>query len=101
MPDPVSTESLNPEALQPLQANTRIKTLLGELDTDEEGQERLTPPGSIGVLDEQNLQGQWSVHFGDAWVNIGECDLRDSSQYEVLAPEPCEADSAPSAGPQG
>lgn len=66
------------------QPGTRIKTLRGEIDTDEHGQERITPPGSVGVLIHDDVPQHWSVHFGDASVYIELQELRDPIQYEIL-----------------
>jgi len=71
-----------------LQIQDRVKTLIGEHDTDQDGQDRFTPPGSIGVLMDENLPGQWSVQFGDAAVYIEDSELRDPALYELLAPTP-------------
>jgi hypothetical protein len=61
----------------------QIVTVKGEIDQDEDGQERLTPPGSVGVLVERSMPGQWEVHFGDAAVHIGESELFNPTQYRL------------------
>lgn len=60
-----------------------ITTLKGEIDTDEDGAERHTPAGTVGVLDHQSNPGQWSVHFGDAWVFLEESEMLDPEQYHL------------------
>jgi hypothetical protein len=66
------------------QSGAQVVTVKGEVDTDEDGQERLTPPGSTGFLDTPSAPGQWAVHFGDAAVHITEDELRDESQYRLV-----------------
>lgn len=61
-----------------------IRTLKGEVDTDEDGQDRITPPGSRGVLMYENVPNQWAVYFGEASVHIEESELRDPAQYSLL-----------------
>jgi len=80
-----AAERLKSEALgsESLRAGLEIVTVKGELDQDEEGQERVTPPGSVGVLAEQSMPGQWEVHFGDAAVHIGEGDLFNPAEYRL------------------
>lgn len=73
------------EVTQVLVAGLRVKTLLGETDTDENGAERITPAGSVGVLDHENLPGQWAVVFGDASVYIEAYELLDPAQYTFAA----------------
>ena len=59
-----------------------VRTIRGELDQDEEGQERVTPAGALGFLADQNQPGQWAAHFGDAVVYLEESDLADAQQYQ-------------------
>lgn len=75
----LKAEALDPESLK---AELEIVTVRGETDTDEEGQERFTPPGSAGRLVANDVPGQWEAHFGDAAVHIRESDLFDPSKYQ-------------------
>jgi len=62
-----------------------IRTLKGELDSDEHDQERVTPPGSVGFLADENQPRQWAAHFGDAAVYLEEeGNLDDPEQYQLL-----------------
>lgn len=80
-----AAERFKSEALgaESLRAGLEIVTVKGELDQDEDGQERVTPPGSVGVLAEQSMPGQWEVHFGDAAVHIGEGELFNPAEYRL------------------
>jgi len=62
----------------------QVVTVNGELNTDDDGQERQTPAGAVGVLDAPSAPGQWSVHFGDAAVHITEDEMRDPEQYRLV-----------------
>lgn len=62
-----------------------VRTIGGELDFDEEGQERVTSPGAIGFLADENQPGQWAAHFGGAAVYLEESELSDPKQYQLIA----------------
>lgn len=61
-----------------------VRTIGGELDTDDGGHERITPPRAIGFLADENQPGQWAVHFGDAAVFVEDGELADRLQYQVI-----------------
>uniref|UniRef100_A0A6H1ZKS6 Uncharacterized protein n=1 Tax=viral metagenome TaxID=1070528 RepID=A0A6H1ZKS6_9ZZZZ len=61
-----------------------VRTIGGELDSDEEGRERVTPSGAIGFLADENQPGQWAAHFGDAAVYLEESELSDPKQYQLI-----------------
>lgn len=77
------SQVLGPERLGP---GLEIVTMRGEVDLDEESQERFTPVGAVGVLVEQHLPGQWEVHFGDAAVHISEGELFNPGEYRFRTP---------------
>lgn len=71
-------------ALVILKKGLRVRTLKGEIDTGNDGEDRITSPGSLGELMYENTPNQWSVNFGEASVHIEEHELRDPEQYEIL-----------------
>lgn len=73
-------EAMGGEKLAP---GLEVVTVRGELDLDEEGQERITPVGSVGVLVDHSIPGQWEVHFSDAAVHVGEGALFNPGEYRL------------------
>lgn len=67
-----------------IQVGTQVQTLLGEIDTDADGQERITPPGTIGVVTHHNHADHWDVSFPNgAWVVLTETEMADPTQYKL------------------
>ena len=61
-----------------------VRTLKGEIDTDEDGQERTTPPGTWGYVSGHNHDDHWDVRFPKgAWVVLTEAELFDREQYHL------------------
>jgi hypothetical protein len=66
----------------------RVQTLKGELDTDERGAERITPPGTWGHIQAHNHADHWDITFPNgAWVVVTEAELADATQYVLRAPQ--------------
>ena len=67
----------------------RVQTISGELDTDSEGEERHTPPGSWGWIESHNHADHWGLNHWDlmfpngASVVVTETELRDAAQYKT------------------
>lgn len=69
----------------------RVKTILGEQDTDDHGAERFTPAGTWGHVSEHNHADHWNVEFlNDAAVILTEAELMDPSQYKLADPNTLE-----------
>lgn len=61
-----------------------VQTLKGEIDTDENGQERTTPPGTWGYVSGHNHDDHWNVIFPNgAWVVLTEEEMSDPEQYQL------------------
>ena len=74
-----------------LQPGTLVRTLYGELDTDEGGEERMTPAGEFGHQTNYFVASDghvyWSLVFPNgAAVNPTEDELLDPNQYTLTAP---------------
>ena len=66
----------------------RVQTLGGEMDTDSDGQERRTPPGSWGEITSHNHADHWDLVFPNGtWVVVTEAELRDVTQYHLESPQ--------------
>lgn len=69
----------------------QVQTLLGEMDTDSDGVERNTPPGSWGHISCLNHKDQWDVCFPNGvWVVLTDAELNDPSQYSLSQPRTLE-----------
>lgn len=76
----------------PLPRGTKVVTLLGETDFDHEGEERLTPPGSVGRItgianerDNGDPGFCYDLEFDDGtWITRDDFELDDSTRYRVL-----------------
>lgn len=82
-------------AVQPatlFRVGLRVRTLHGERDTDETGQDRVTPPGAWGVIANHNHAKHWDVVFdGGGWVVLTEAEMLDPKHYQL--------ETTPTAGP--
>ncbi|MDT8992773.1 hypothetical protein RQP54_18010 [Curvibacter sp. APW13] len=68
-----------------------VKTLQGELDTDDHGAERHTPPGTWGHIQAHNHGDHWDITFSNgAWVVVTEAELADTTQYVLRQPQTLE-----------
>ena len=71
----------------------RVQTLNGEVDLDENSQERHTPAGSVGWIAAHNHRDasgldNWNVHFPNgAAIILTSDELKDATQYAVSAPQ--------------
>lgn len=79
---------------RPVHVGCLVKTLAGELDLDESGLERATPPGSIGYIAGCDATGHWDLVFPTvgSWVKLTARELRDRDHYQVMSP--CEMAAA-------
>ncbi len=69
----------------------RVQTIQGELDTDEHGAERHTPPGTWGHIQAHNHADHWDLAFPNgAWVVVTAAELADATQYELRQPQTLE-----------
>lgn len=69
----------------------RVQTLGGEQDTDPNGAERQTAPGTWGHISQLNHGDHWDVVFPNhAWVVLTEAELLDPSQYRLAEPQTLE-----------
>lgn len=69
----------------------RVTTLKGEIDTDDNGAERITTPGSIGWINSVNDETSevtFNVLFDNgAWVILERAELDDPAQYRLAKPD--------------
>lgn len=80
---------------------TKVKTLVDLIDNDEHDQERITPAGSVGTIQEED-RGSWSVHFDNgAALNFSAEELADETQCEIVKDEPRYIDVTPTWGEIG
>lgn len=64
-----------------------VLTISGEIDQDENDQERTTPAGSVGYLVGQDDAGNWDLLFPNgAWVKPSAEELLNRSLYRVVSP---------------
>lgn len=70
----------------PMHAGLLVRSRLGEMDSDEDGNERATGPNATGVLVQRDPKNaQWSVAFGNGTsVWITDAELADTHNYKVL-----------------
>ena len=62
----------------------RVRTLHGEQDTDETGNERRTPPGTWGSITNHNHADHWDVVFeGGGWVVLTEAEMLNHKDYQL------------------
>jgi hypothetical protein len=62
----------------------RVRTLYGELDTDDNGKARRTAPGTWGSITHHNHGEHWDVVFeGGGWVVMTESEMLDSKLYQL------------------
>lgn len=81
----------------PITVGMRIKTLKGELDSDERDGQRVTPPGTVGVVSAHNHADHWDVTFPNgAWVVLTEAEMADPSLYTLV-----DTDQAPTTTSSG
>lgn len=78
--------------LHPLPRGTRVVTLQGLTDLDAEEEERITPPGAVGLITgvakerEDGSEGFcYDVEFDhQAWFVFEDLDLDDAQRFQVL-----------------
>lgn len=81
--------------VHPLSVGTRIVSILGELDHDENDEERSAEPGSIGKVEgaqcllPEHIWNYKVVFPNGTWVFINSRELSDASRYTVLPEKPC------------
>ncbi len=69
--------------------NMQLRILFDMIDSDEEGNDRTTPAGSVGRLDANTSDTTWSVLFDNGAAGFfTEAELMDEAHCEVLAPMP-------------
>jgi hypothetical protein len=81
-----------PAAHHPLPRGTRIVTLEGETDLDNEGEEIITPPGSIGritgVANERDNGDPgycYDLEFDNgSWFTRDDFEIDDATRYRVV-----------------
>jgi hypothetical protein len=79
--------------VHPLPFGTRIVSHRGELDHDEEDNERVAEPGSVGVVHGAELLTPMLIYSykvifpNGTWVFINERELADTSAYTILPQE--------------
>jgi hypothetical protein len=78
--------------VHPLARGTKVVTLQGETDFDNEGEERVTPPGSVGRItgianerDNGDPGFCYDLEFDDgSWFTRDDFELDDATRYRVL-----------------
>lgn len=76
----------------PLARGTRIITLLGEVDMDNEDEERVTVPGSVGTIsgtanehDDGSPGYRYDVIFeNQAWIILDDHEIDDPKRYRLV-----------------
>lgn len=71
---------------EPIHVGLVVVTLRGEIDGDDEQEEdRVTPPLSVGRISSNNHRDVWNLvfDFNGAWVCPSEAELRNSTQYTL------------------
>jgi hypothetical protein len=79
----------------PLPRGTRIVTLKGEIDQDNNDEERVTPPGAVGRItgmarerDDGSEGFRYDVEFeNQAWIILEDREIDDPERYRVLNAE--------------
>ncbi|MBA3699109.1 MAG: hypothetical protein H0W78_09660 [Planctomycetes bacterium] len=78
--------------VHPLARGTKVVTLQGETEFDNEGEERVTSPGSVGRItgianerDNGDPGFCYDLEFDDGqWVTRDDFELDDSTRYRVV-----------------
>jgi hypothetical protein len=76
----------------PLARKTRIVTVRGEIDHDHDGEERITPPGTIGRItgiahERENGDPGYCYdleYANGTWITRDDFELDDPTAYRVL-----------------
>jgi hypothetical protein len=69
-----------------VRAGLRFITMLGEVDTDDDGNDRITEPGAVGTISHKSSLEGWCLVFpSGAAVNPTTAELRDPKHYTLLA----------------
>ena len=62
-----------------------VRTIAGEMDSDEHGQDRRAPAGAVGRIGDTATVDSWNVTFPNGcWVILDLAELRDESAYELI-----------------
>lgn len=73
--------------------NERVRILFDMVDSDEDGNDRVTPAGSVGAISANSDDLVYSVVFDNGAAGfLYEAELLDRSLCEVLSPAPSAAD---------
>lgn len=82
-------------AAHPLPPGTKIRSINGELDHDENDDERRTPPGSVGVIRLTEVWGEGAEYGGfiyhtdfpdtGATVCLYPTEVDDAARYQIVA----------------
>ena len=78
--------------VHPLARGTKVVTLQGESDFDNEGEDRITPPGSVGRItgiakerDNGDPGFCYDLEFDDgSWFTRDDFELDDATRYRVV-----------------
>jgi len=78
--------------VHPLARGTKVVTLQGETEFDNEGEERVTPPGGVGRItgianerDNGDPGFCYDLEFdGGQWVTRDDFELDDATRYRVI-----------------